>query len=195
MKDNGPSGPGLNAAGVDGHSAGCLFETLTAASPPSVSDLLTAGRILTSWREESLVKVVHRKETDGKSSASLWGDEEAADGPCKEKSAEGEDDELKPTAEESSADAAAQQEEGSYPAEGTSREEEMDAEATPEETPAEETPEITQLAAASIEPNLDLLSAAEAEGPGQEAECCPSCHAAPPAGEEVMPPAALRCEP
>lgn len=146
---------------------------------------------MSSWTaelsEETLLEVVHRKETDRKSSASLWADGEEAAGPSREGKSAEEDDEQNPAAEEGSADAAAQQEEGPHGAEGTSRAAEMDAEAAPEETP-----ETTQLAAASTGPNLD---AAEPGGPGQEAECCHSCHAAPPAAEEVVPPAALRCGP
>ncbi|KAK2815648.1 hypothetical protein Q5P01_026115 [Channa striata] len=50
----------------------------------------------------------------------------------------------------------------------------------------------TQLAAASTVSNLEVLSAAEAQSdaPLHKAKHCHSCHSAPPAAEEVVPPAA-----
>ncbi|XP_008405705.1 fibrous sheath CABYR-binding protein [Poecilia reticulata] len=78
------------------------------------------------------------------------------------------------------------------------------AEATPEEeeeTKSEQTPlgsvgETTQLAAASTEPSLEVLSNIEPEPPSQVApadkeEPCHSCHSSPSSSKEAAPPAAL----
>lgn len=53
--------------------------------------------------------------------------------------------------------------------------------------------DTSQLAAASIDSELEVLSAAEpeSEAPVHEAKHCHSCHSAPPAAEEVVPPTAV----
>ncbi|XP_027874386.1 fibrous sheath CABYR-binding protein-like [Xiphophorus couchianus] len=89
--------------------------------------------------------------------------------------------------------------------EASSAEEEatVTAEATPEEeeTKSEQIPlgtvgETTQLAAASTEPSLEVLSNTEPEppspvAPADKEEPCHSCHSSPSSSKEAAPPAAL----
>lgn len=98
-----------------------------------------------------------------------------------------------------SSEDAAPPEEATVTGEGAPLDEISSADQAAAETSAEETAEAavstTQLAAASVGADLEVLSVAETEptsgSPVHEEKPCHSCHSAPSAGEEVAPPAAV----